>query len=144
MYDTIFQLSTLLVAPFWGLMIFAPKWRWTQKIIGSPWIAAPPALMFAALTLPTLPDLLPKLLQPNLGIIMGMFSTPQSMTAVWMYFLAFDLFIGRWIYLETRQRNRNLAWSGILLLFTLLVGPLGYLVYLIDRTFFSSVKSGTA
>jgi len=144
MYDTIFQLSTLLVAPFWGLMIFAPKWRWTQKIIGSPWIAAPPALIFAALTLPTLPDLLPKLLQPNLGIIMGMFSTPQSMTAVWMYFLAFDLFIGRWIYLETRQRNRNLAWSGILLLFTLLVGPLGYLVYLIDRTFFSSVKSGTA
>lgn len=144
MYDTIFQLSTLLVAPFWGLMIFAPKWRWTQKIISSPWIAAPPALIFAALTLPTLPDLLPKLLQPNLGIIMGMFSTPQSMTAVWMYFLAFDLFIGRWIYLETRQRNRNLAWSGILLLFTLLVGPLGYLVYLIDRTFFSSVKSGTA
>lgn len=144
MYDTIFQLSTLLVAPFWGLMIFAPKWRWTQKIIGSPWIAAPPALIFAALTLPTLPDLLPKLLQPNLGIIMGMFSTPQSMTAVWMYFLAFDLFIGRWIYLETRQRNRNLAWSGILLLFTLLMGPLGYLVYLIDRTFFSSVKSGTA
>ena len=144
MYDTIFQLSTLLVAPFWGLMIFAPKWRWTQKIIGSPWIAAPPALIFAALTLPTLPDLLPKLLQPNLGIIMGMFSTPQSMTAVWMYFLAFDLFIGRWIYLETRRRNRNVAWSGILLLFTLLVGPLGYLVYLIDRTFFSSVKSGTA
>ena len=29
-------------------------------------------------------------------------------------------------------------------LYDLLVGPLGYLVYLIDRTFFSSVKSGTA
>jgi len=144
MYESIFELSSLLVAPFWGLMIFAPRWRWTQRIISSPWIAAPPVLIYAALTIPSLPDLLPELLQPNLGTIMGMFSTPQSMTAVWMYFLAFDLFMGRWIYQETRQRNRNVVWSGIILILTLLFGPLGFLIYLFDRTFISPTISGWA
>ena len=66
-----------------------------------------------------------------------MFSTSKSTLAVWMYFLGFDLFIGRWIYLETRERNRHPIWSGILLSITFLFGPLGFLVYLIDRTFIS-------
>lgn len=136
-YETFFQLSTLLVAPFWSLMIFAPKWEWTKRITASPWIAAPPAFIFAALTIPDLPELIPSLMQPSLDMIMDMFSTPKSALAVWMYFLGFDLFLGRWIYLETRERSRSLIWSGVMLAITFMFGPLGFLVYLIDRTFIS-------
>lgn len=141
-YETLFQWSTLLVAPFWGLMIFAPRWEWTKRIIASPWIAAPPAMIFAALTILDLPELLPSLIQPSLDVIMAMFSTPKSALAVWMYFLGFDLFMGRWIYHETQERERSLIWSGVMLTITFMFGPLGFLVYLIDRTFiFQSTRA---
>ncbi|MGD2026601.1 MAG: ABA4-like family protein [Anaerolineales bacterium] len=136
--EPFFPLSTQLVAPFWMLMIFAPKWRWTRRIASSPWIVAPPAILFAVLTVPAIPEMLPVLTQPTLDGMMGIFSMPESMTAAWMYFLAFDLFMGRWIYPETRQRNRSLVWSGIMLFFTLMFGPLGFLVNLVDRTFLGS------
>lgn len=133
--ESFFPFSTFLVAPFWLLMIFAPKWTWTKRIIASPWIAALPAAIYAILTVPALPEMLPILMQPTLDGMIGIFSTPESMTAAWMYFLAFDLFVGRWIYLETRQRERSVIWSGVMLFFTLMFGPLGFLLYLLDRTF---------
>jgi hypothetical protein len=132
-FETFLPLSTLLVAPFWLLMIFVPKWRWTARIAASPWISAPPALAYAILTIPALPEMLPILMQPSLEGLMQVFSTQASVTAAWMYFLAFDLFVGRWIYLETRQQNRNVVWSGVMLFFTLMLGPLGFLLYLADR-----------
>jgi hypothetical protein len=33
--DTIFQVSSLLVIPFWILMILLPYWSWTKRIMGS-------------------------------------------------------------------------------------------------------------
>jgi hypothetical protein len=67
--ETIFQLSNLLVMPFWLLMIFLPHWRWTRRIIASPWIVAPAAALYAVLVLPSLPTLLPVLANPQLGAI---------------------------------------------------------------------------
>jgi hypothetical protein len=140
-FETFLPLSTLLVAPFWLLMIFAPKWRWTERIAATPWIAAPPALVYAILTIPAIPEMLPILMQPSLDGLMQVFSTQSSVTAAWMYFLAFDLFVGRWIYLETRRQDRNVVWSGMMLFFTLMFGPLGFLVYLTDRTILQSGKA---
>src|SRR4029077_8422390 len=40
MIETLFQISNILVLPFWLVMIALPHWRWTQRIIASPWIAA--------------------------------------------------------------------------------------------------------
>ena len=44
--ELVFQLSSLLVMPFWLLMVLLPTWRWTQRIIASPWIVAPVALLY--------------------------------------------------------------------------------------------------
>ncbi|MEZ4519506.1 MAG: abscisic acid-deficient protein Aba4 family protein [Chloroflexota bacterium] len=41
--DTIFSLSSLLVVPFWLLMILLPNWQWTQRILRSPWVLVAPA-----------------------------------------------------------------------------------------------------
>ena len=40
MFAQIFSLSSLLVMPFWLLMIVLPHWRWTKRIAGSIWIVA--------------------------------------------------------------------------------------------------------
>lgn len=80
MYDQLFQLSNLLVMPFWLLMIGLPFWRWTKRIIRSPWIVAPAAVLYAALVLPQLLGLLAELANPQLAQIAALLGTPAGAT----------------------------------------------------------------
>lgn len=131
--ENIFQLSSLLVMPFWLLIIVLPHWGWTRRIMASPWVVAPAALLYTLLVVPSLASLLPQLANPQLGTIAALLGTPQGATIAWVHFLAFDLFVGRWAYLDSRQRGTS-AWiiSPVLFLI-LMVGPLGLLLYLFVR-----------
>ena len=51
---TLFQLSHLLVMPFWLLMILLPHCRWSQRIMASLWTVVPAALLYASLVAPNL------------------------------------------------------------------------------------------
>lgn len=130
---TLFDASFLLVAPFWLLMIALPGWRVTQRVIASPWIAAPAAALYLALVVPGLPGVLGAVSSPSLEAIASMLGTPEGATVAWVHFLAFDLFVGRWVYLDARTRGVS-AWATAPLLFaTLMVGPAGLLGYLAVR-----------
>lgn len=131
--ETIFQLSNLLVMPFWLLMIFLPHWRWTQRILASLWVVVPAALLYAALVLPSLATLLPMLANPQLAGIAAALGTPAGATVAWAHFLAFDLFVGRWAYLDSRQRSLTAWLASPALFLILMVGPLGLLSYLAIR-----------
>jgi hypothetical protein len=131
--STLFNISNLVVLPFWLIMIALPRWDWAKKLISSPWIVLPPVLIYAALVLPGLPGLLGQLANPNLDSIAALLGTPAGATVSWTHFLAFDLFVGRWAYLDAIER-RIPAWLMAPVLFlTLMFGPLGLLAYLIVR-----------
>lgn len=132
--NTIFQLSSLLVIPFWALMIFAPRWMWTKRILESPWIIAGAALLYAGLVLPQIFTLAPILANPNLETIAPLLGTASGATISWVHFLAFDLFVGRWAYLEGRARDMNALITSVLLLVILMFGPLGWLTFMLART----------
>lgn len=134
MFAQIFSLSSLLVMPFWALMIVLPHWRWTQRIIASIWIVAPAALLYAVLILPQLSTALPLLMNPTLDGIAGLLGTPAGATAGWVHFLAFDLFVGRWVYLDSRAQGITAWLVSPALFLVLMVGPLGFLIYLGVRT----------
>jgi hypothetical protein len=133
----LFQLSNLLVMPFWLLLIFLPHWRWTQRIAKSPWIVAPAAILYTVLVLPALATLLPLLASPDLASIAALLGTPAGATVAWVHFLAFDLFAGRWVYLDSRASQFSAWWVSPLLAPILMFGPLGLLTYLLARTLFS-------
>lgn len=132
--ETIFTLSNLIVMPFWLAMIFAPHWRLTQTTLRSLWVIVPPALIYAALVLPGLPALLLLLANPSLDAIASGLSTPTGAAAVWAHLVTFDLFAGRWIYLDSRERGLSAWLASPCLFLTLMVGPLGMLVYLVLRS----------
>ena len=46
------------------------------------------------------------------------------------HFLAFDLFVGRWEYLDARERQLTHWLLAPCLFLTLMLGPLGLLAYL--------------
>lgn len=133
--ETLFSLSNLLVLPFWLLLILAPHWRWTQRLAASPWIVAPAALLYAALVIPNLGQLAPLLLSPSLDGVAALLGTPAGATIAWAHFVAFDLFVGRWAFLESRRLGISAWLASPVLFLILMVGPLGLLLFLLLRAF---------
>jgi hypothetical protein len=130
MTGVLFGLTFALAAPFWALMILLPRWTWTERIIRSPLIVVPILAIYAVLVIPALPDLLPVVLNPTLGGLRDALSTANGAAAAWAHMIAFDLFVGRWCFLDARERGvRHLILAPILVL-TILFGPLGLAAYL--------------
>ncbi len=134
--NAVFAAASLVVLPFWVLAIAAPGWSWTERILRSPWIAAPPAALYAALILPRLREVFGLLLAPGgpqLADVAAGFATPEGAALVWLHLVAFDLLAGRWVYLDARERGVPWWISSPVLALVFLVGPLGWLLHLALR-----------
>jgi hypothetical protein len=132
--EILFQISNFIVLPFWTLMIFAPHWSWTKRIMASLWVVVPSAALHLSLTVPQLGYIFTSLAsRPTAAGVAALMSDPIAATISWAHFLAIDLFIGRWMYLDSRERNLS-AWIvspilGVAFMFS----PIGFLFYLAAR-----------
>jgi hypothetical protein len=133
-----------VVAPFWFLMIFLPLWSVTRRVMQSPLVALPPALLYAVFVLPRLPHDLPTLTQPTLARIAPLLGSPAGATLAWAHIVAFDLLVGRWIYLDSRARRMNPWLMAPVLFFSLYAGPLGFALYLLVRALTAQTQSLSA
>jgi len=140
--ETLFKLSGLVVLPIWALMIFLPRWRVTKRLMSSPLVCAVPAALYASLVIPRFAEVWRAVSSPELSGIAALLGSPIGATVGWLHFLAFDLFVGRWIYLDGRERGVP-AWvlSPVLFL-TLMLGPCGFLLYLIVRHVRGRLQAG--
>jgi hypothetical protein len=130
----LFRLSNVLVLPFWALMILLPRWRWTTRVVRSPFVSGAPAALYAALVLPRLGEIWPAVSRPTLGGILTLLGSPAGATIAWVHFLAFDLFVARWIYLDSQERRVSVWLMAPVLFLTLMLGPAGFLFYLVVRS----------
>ncbi len=139
--ETLFAMSNLVVMPFWALMILLPHWSVTKRLIGSPLIVLPTALLYVALVLPEMISLTSSLLNPTLDGIAQLLATPRAALIAWAHFLTFDLFTGRWAYLESRAQHFSAWLMAPVLFFTFMLGPLGFVSYLILRYAYQFVRA---
>jgi len=135
--EFLFQISTIFVMPFWIAMAFFPRHNRIVNVIRSPWIIIVPAIFYLILALPIVGDILIAVSVPNLDALVELLATPLGTTISWMHFLAFDLFVGRWIYLDAHDRSISPIIIAPILFLTLMLGPVGYLTYMILRTILS-------
>ena len=131
--ETIFQISNLLVMPFWIVMIFLPRWDRIVQVLCSPWIAVGPAIIYLVLVVPSIGGLMGMLAMPDLDVLAAGLGSPEGFVLGWAHFLTFDLLVGRWIYLDAIDRGLHPVIIGPALFFTLMLGPIGYLIYLITQ-----------
>ena len=126
--DKLFHLAGNLVAPCWLLLLVAPRWRWTHRVVTFGWpllIAAAYVYLLAAHRPP------PGSGFSSLQQVQVLFSSRYALLAGWLHYLAFDLFIGAW---ETRDGLRLGFSRWVLLpcqLLTFLFGPAGLALYLL-------------
>jgi hypothetical protein len=140
----LFRLSNVLVLPVWALMILRPRWRWTTRVIRSPLVSAAPAALYGALVLPRLGEIWPAVSRPTLSGVATLLGSPAGASIAWVHFLAFDLFVGRWIYLDSQERGVRAWLMAPILFLTLMLGPVGFLLYLIMRPLAAVVSPAPA
>ncbi len=130
LYDITFPLAV----PFWALMILAPGWSVTRRIIGSPLIALPPLIVFVLVLVPQFPRYWNVMTGPSLDALTALFATDAGSAAIWAQFIAFDLFIGRWMHLDARRRGIHPVVMAPVLVLTIFLSPLGLLAHLLLRS----------
>jgi hypothetical protein len=129
----IFSWTFYLAAPFWALLILAPAWSWTRRIVASPWVALLPLLAYFALAFPHLGELWSVVSTPNLPALQAFLGQPYGAAAIWAHLVAFDLFIGRWMYFEAREHGIHPLIVSPILLLTIFLSPFGLVVFLMVR-----------
>ncbi|WP_026424503.1 ABA4-like family protein [Actinokineospora inagensis] len=131
--STLFSLAFAVAAPFWLLMIVAPTWTWTRRIAGSPLIVLPGLVVWAIAAIPVFGTLVADVTNPDLAKWLDFLRDDNAVTLVWAQVLAWDLFIGRWIYLDSRERGVHPLLMAPVLVLTILLSPIGLPVYLLVR-----------
>lgn len=98
------------------------------------WIVAPAALLYVILIVPQLSGVMGDLMNPTLGAVQTLLGSAEGATVGWVHFLAFDLFVGRWAYLDARKIGLTAWISSPVLFFILMLGPFGFVLYLLARS----------
>ena len=132
--DTIFSICNMAVLPGWALLILLPRWKWTLGLISAGIIPFALGLVYVGI-----------FLSQGFGGEEGggfgslegvsiLFSNPLILTAGWIHYLAFDLFVGCWEVHDSQQKGIS-HWLVLpCLALTFMLGPTGLALYLIIRT----------
>ena len=137
--ESIFLLANLLPLPFWFLMIVLPHWRGTQRVMRGRLAVVPLLAAYSVLVIPQLPAFLPLIVRAEplrLTELADFLGKPEAALLAWIHFLALDLFVGRWVYRDGRERLISAWLLSPVLILTMLLGPLGLLTYLLIRSQF--------
>ncbi|MFC4856073.1 ABA4-like family protein [Actinophytocola glycyrrhizae] len=100
--SVLFSAAFWAALPFWTLMLIVPTWRWTRRIMSSPWIVGPTLVVWTIAALPLLGPLWSLVTQPTLAATEQLLADPRAVTVFWAQIIAWDLFVGRWMYLDSR------------------------------------------
>ena len=129
----LFDVVGWIAMPGWLLLVFLPRWRWTQTITAGvlPAVLAVFYLALFANYFGQVPDGFGAF--GSLAGVNSALSIDGMLLAGWIHYLAFDLFVGSW---EVRDAQRvGLRHWFVLpcLALTFMMGPVGLLLYLVLR-----------
>ena len=134
-YETLYSLINLSVLPAWLLLAILPRANITQALVHSGLYPLGLGVFYIVVMV------------MNLGFGMGaeggsfnsaagvsqLFSHPLGILVGWSHYLVFDLFVGAWQARDARRRGVPHLALVPCLFFTLMLGPVGLLLYLIVR-----------
>ncbi|MBI4249107.1 MAG: DUF4281 domain-containing protein [Elusimicrobia bacterium] len=130
--ERLFTVCVVGIVPAWLLLIFAPNWKWTQKINGGYIPSILLAVVHAFLVLVFWRDSAGDF--SSLAGVSRTFQTPGILLAGWVHYLAFDLMVGTWELQDSHKHAIPHAFLIPCLVLTFLLGPMGFLAYVILRT----------
>lgn len=131
--EPVFQAANLAALLGWVLLVFAPRWQGTRRIVLSCALPLLLAVAYVILIATTFGKAEGGF--GSLAEVMKLFANPWVALAGWIHYLVFDLFVGAWIVRDAQNVGvRHLLIVPCLLL-TFLLGPSGLLAYFLLKRF---------
>jgi hypothetical protein len=129
--DVVFWVINGLPLPIWLTWMCAPRSRASRWLATSVW----PWIVFGGvyvvlIVLPSFVYVTPGAAMDSLDGVMAIFAGPWGALTGWMHYIAFDSFVGRWIMNDAPEAGYRLL---PFLFFTMLLGPIGLMAYLMMR-----------
>jgi hypothetical protein len=138
--EQIFSIANLTAMLSWILLVVAPRWILTRKIVLS---GAIPLLLSAAyLVLIVLFFGSAEGGFGSLAGVMKLFTNEWAVLAGWIHYLAFDLFVGVWEVRDSQSKGISHWFVIPCLFFTFMLGPIGLLIYTVLRFFLAKKEAG--
>ena len=129
MLETMFIAAQAVAFVGWAALFALPWIGRARAVRAARWTAVPLCLLYLAFFLPNLAAI-PRDGGYTLAALGRAFDTPALLLAGWIHYLVLDLWVGSW---EAEHAGRTGLGHGALLpcLFaTMMIGPLGLLLYL--------------
>jgi Domain of unknown function (DUF4281) len=130
---SIFSFGNSFVLLGWILLVFLPDWRYTQALVLNG------VVLFFAILYSYLIGKDIGSFDPNsfstLANVKVLFQNDDAVAAGWLHYLAFDLFVGAYIVRESKKLEISRWIYTPILPFTFMFGPVGYLLFVISKTF---------
>ena len=131
--EKIFSIANTFALLSWLVLLVAPRWTVTRKVILS---GAVPLLLSAAyLVLIVLFFGRAEGGFDSLPNVMKLFTNEWATLAGWIHYLAFDLLVGTWEVKDSQEKGISHWFVIPCLVLTFLFGPIGFLLYSILRFF---------
>ena len=128
--DEIFKYGNMLAMAGWVALIFLPR-RW--RIIWLPRFIIPAILAFAYAPLALTNFFTAEGGFSSIADVRALFENDAMLTAGWLHYLAFDLFVGSWIAIEADKARISRIIQAAPLIATFMFGPVGFLLFLLTR-----------
>ncbi|MDZ7628268.1 MAG: ABA4-like family protein [Parvularculaceae bacterium] len=129
--DVLFKYANLLAMAGWIILIFLPR-RWPALLwVPQFWIPGVLALGYSGLMLSGFGTTDGGF--GSISEVRALFSSDTLLTAGWVHYLAFDLFIGAWIAKASDQAGISRIIQAPILAATFMFGPMGLLLFFLTR-----------
>ena len=129
----IFAFGNTFVLLGWILLLFVPAWRYTQTIVLNG-VVLILAIVYTFLILKDIGSFNVESFS-TLENVKALFQHDAAVAAGWFHYLAFDLLVGAYIVKKARKLNISRWIYTLILPFTFIFGPIGYLLFVIVKTF---------
>jgi len=127
--NTLFDLTSAIAACAWALMIFTPRWKYTQRAIQTIAIPGVLSVFYLGIVITHFSTGLPDF--SSLREIRVLFSNDYMLLPGWIHYLSFDLVIGSWILTKSQAQGFSHWLVAPVLLLTFMMGPVGLLAFFI-------------
>lgn len=139
--DLLFQITSTLAMVGWLALLLSP-WRYelAQRIAA---VIVPVLLAIVYAGLIALYFRTGAGSFSTLDGVIALFSSREVVLAGWIHYLAFDLLVGAWEVRVAKREQIAFPWVVPCLVFTLMLGPVGFLLFMALRAWHSGARPRT-
>lgn len=130
--DQLFSICSGLAVVGWALLIFLPRWRWTERLVLSGWWSLALSAVYLFLIVRFMPGAAGGF--GSIAEVRAFFGLDALLVAGWVHYLAFDLLIGAFEVRQAKEHGIPHLLVIPALVFTFLLGPIGLLLFFIIKS----------